>query len=169
MSHIDDELTGLHNRRSFITLLRRHVGFANERGTNLALIVVDIDGFARLNAAHGYEFGDQALRHVARVVRDTIRGRDFPARIGGEEFAIWLPGADPRIGREVAERLRANVEKDPFKFDGMERQITISLGVASYPKPIKAVENLMRVADAALYRAKTGGRNRVETSETEAA
>ena len=158
-----DELTGLPNRRALNAVL--------SRGTieRASLIVFDIDHFKKVNDTLGHAAGDQALRHVSRVVRDTIRGRDFPARIGGEEFAIWLPGADPRIGREVAERLRNNVEKDPFRFDGEDHRITISLGVASFPKPIKAVENLMRVADAALYRAKSGGRNRVEASEGEAA
>ena len=80
MSSIEDELTGLHNRRSFLTLLRRHIGFANERGTNLALLVVDIDGFARLNATHGYEFGDQALRPL------TLR--EVAAEVGLHESTI---------------------------------------------------------------------------------
>src|SRR5687768_12450829 len=82
MTTTDDELTGLHNRRSFLALLRRHVGFANERKTNLALIVVDIDGFARLNATYGYDFGDRALQYVAGQVREVTRAQDYAARIG---------------------------------------------------------------------------------------
>ena len=92
MATIEDELTGLHNRRSFLALLRRHIGFANDRRTNLALIVVDIDGFARLNAAHGYEFGDQALQYVAKQLREVTRAQDYAARIGDNRFALILPG-----------------------------------------------------------------------------
>jgi diguanylate cyclase (GGDEF)-like protein len=91
MATIEDELTGLHNRRSFLALLRRHIGYANERRTNLALIVADIDGFARLNAAHGYEFGDRALRHVAQQLREVTRPQDYAARIGDNRFALILP------------------------------------------------------------------------------
>ncbi len=158
-----DELTALPNRRALNSVLRR------VNGERASLIVFDIDHFKQVNDTLGHAAGDQALRHVARVVRETIRGRDFPARIGGEEFAVWLPGADPKTARDIAERLRANLEGQPFRYDGQEHTVTISLGVASYPNPIRAVENLMQVADAALYRAKRAGRNRVVAHESDAA
>ncbi len=158
-----DELTGLPNRRALNAVLSRAT---TERA---CLIIFDIDHFKQVNDTLGHAAGDQALRHVARVVRETIRGRDFPARIGGEEFAVWLPGADLKTGREIAERLRTNLEGQPFRFEGIERTVTVSLGVAAYPKPIRAVENLMQVADAALYRAKRAGRNQVVAHESDAA
>ena len=87
---IEDELTGLHNRRSFLALLKRHVLMAVERQALLAVVVVDIDGLARINATHGYEFGDAALRHVAGELRQLIRPQDYAARLGNDRFALIL-------------------------------------------------------------------------------
>ncbi|HEY2807103.1 MAG TPA: GGDEF domain-containing protein [Gemmatimonadales bacterium] len=158
-----DELTGLANRRS--------LGKAQARsGTSerASLIVVDIDHFKAVNDDFGHQVGDAALKHVSRILRQTLRPRDTAARIGGEEFAIWLPGADQATGAEVAERLRTSVAGSPFRHAGAERIITISVGVASYPTPIPVVENLMGAADAALYQAKRGGRNQVVASPARA-
>ena len=96
---IEDELTGLHNRRSFLSLLRRHVGLANDHRTNLGLVVVDIDGFARINASHGYPFGDQVLTHLAQQLRAVARTQDYVARLGDNRFALLLPRPRPRPRR----------------------------------------------------------------------
>jgi diguanylate cyclase len=112
----------------------------------------------------GHAAGDAALRHLTRLLKETLRPRDSAARIGGEEFAVWLPGADLKTGLEVAERLRARIEAAPFRFGGEERVLTISCGVTAYPTPIRAVENLMVTADAAMYTAKRSGLNQVVAS-----
>ena len=158
-----DELTGLANRR----LLNRAIARMNG-GERASLLLIDIDHFKKVNDTLGHQAGDAALRHVARLVREAVRPRDTAARIGGEEFAVWLPGADQHTGNEVAERLRASVANRPFKHHGEDHIITVSVGVASYPTPIRAVENLMACADRALYTAKRDGRNKVIVSQAQA-
>ena len=158
-----DELTGLSNRRVFNRLATRtNVG---ERAT---LIVIDIDHFKVVNDTMGHPAGDAVLKQVARLIQGEVRPRDTAARIGGEEFAVWLPGADERTGQEVAERLRRRVAESEFRHAGQAHKVTISVGVASYPAPIKAIENLMGAADQALYQAKHGGRNQVVASRAQA-
>ena len=154
-----DELTQLANRRGFTTAMAR----AGDPG-RAALVVLDLDHFKSVNDNFGHQAGDAALRLVARVLKEAIRPRDTAARIGGEEFAIWLPGADLEAGREVAERVRVSIETAKFRQGGSELPLTLSCGVAAYPTPIRALENLMSAADAALYQAKRAGRNRVVAS-----
>lgn len=151
-----DDLTGLPNRRAFT----RQQSLLN-KAEKASLVILDIDHFKDVNDSLGHQAGDAALRHIARVVRQALRPKDTLSRIGGEEFAIWMPGADLKTGEEVAERVRSAVADSPFRFSGTERVITVSCGVASYPSPTKAIENLMGVADSALYQAKHAGRNRV--------
>lgn len=158
-----DELTGLGNRRTFDSLAHRV-----NAGDKVALVVFDVDHFKAVNDELGHQAGDAALRQIARLTREVVRPKDTAARIGGEEFALWLPGADLATGQEVAERLRAAVAANPFRLGGIERTITISCGVAAYPVPQRAVENLMGAADAALYAAKRGGRNQVVASRAAA-
>jgi diguanylate cyclase (GGDEF)-like protein len=154
-----DELTQLANRRGLSVAMARS-------GTpfRAALVVIDLDHFKSVNDTHGHPAGDAALRLVARVLRETIRPRDTAARVGGEEFALWLPGADQEAGREVAERVRTKVEGSPLRHGGGEQLLTVSCGVAAYPRPIGAIESLMGAADAAMYRAKRAGRNKVVAS-----
>jgi diguanylate cyclase (GGDEF)-like protein len=151
-----DELTGLPNRRRLASSM---AGPAREKA---ALIMLDIDHFKQVNDTHGHEAGDIALKHVAKIIRDQVRWRDgdVAARIGGEEFAVWLPGANLEIAMEIAERMRTEVGNTPFRIGGQEHRVTISLGVSAFPFPIAAVENLLGTADTALYTAKRGGRNR---------
>jgi diguanylate cyclase (GGDEF)-like protein len=141
-----DELTGLPNRRAMKAVMSR-AGI--ERA---ALILLDIDHFKQINDTHGHPAGDAALVHLAKLLKEALRGGDDAARMGGEEFAVWLPGAAPETALEVAERLRAQVERSPFRWQGQELRLTISCGVACYPVPIRAADNLMVTADAALYR-----------------
>lgn len=153
-----DELTGLPNRRALNRATsRRNVDRAG-------LIMLDIDHFKQINDTFGHPAGDAALKHIARLLRETLRERDVAARVGGEEFAIWVPGADLATTFEVAERLRQRVATSPFRAEGQERILTVSCGVAAFPTPIGAIENMMGAADIALYRAKRAGRNRVISS-----
>ena len=154
-----DPLTGLRNRRELERAMAAYGPRASEPAT---LVYVDLDHFKRLNDTLGHPAGDAALRHVARLLETAVRDGDLVARIGGEEFAVWLPGTPPREGMEVAERIRRSVAEKPLIWSGSVYPLTTSCGIASYPQPIGDLLNLPAAADAALYRAKQGGRNRVE-------
>lgn len=153
-----DELTGLSNRRA----LKDEMD-AGDRWHS-ALIILDLDHFKQVNDTLGHPAGDVALKHVARILRECLRDGDVAARVGGEEFAVWLPGTDLPLALEIAERLRALVEQQPFRYQGSAHALTISCGVTACPVPAVHPDNLMPTADAALYRAKREGRNRVVAS-----
>lgn len=161
---ITDELTGLANRRRFDDVLA-HAAARATPDDPIALVMLDLDRFKVINDTHGHPFGDKVLRAVAKVVRDTARDRDLPARYGGEELAVVLATGDTDAARHFAERLRLSIEALDL---GDERTgkvpVTASLGVASLPTDGDDVGDLVRAADEALYRAKRGGRNRVESA-----
>jgi diguanylate cyclase (GGDEF)-like protein len=158
---VRDPLTGLANRREFERVVD-HFREEAQRHEPATLVYVDLDRFKALNDTHGHAAGDAALRHVATVLLSQIRDGDLVARIGGEEFAVWLPRTALREGLDVAERMRRAVETTIWRWSGTPVPITASCGVASYPDPVGEVANLRAMADAALYRAKQAGRNRVE-------
>lgn len=162
MAH-HDALTGLPNRVLLRQELNRRLNSV-ERGESLAVFCLDLDYFKQVNDTYGHVAGDGALRHVADVLRRVVRVPDLAARMGGEEFGLWLPEASLAAAREVAERVRASVEASPFHWEGQEIRLTCSVGVAAVPDTTSAVANLYPSADAALYRAKAGGRNRVEAA-----
>jgi diguanylate cyclase (GGDEF)-like protein len=153
-----DPLTGLANRRGFEDALRQ---IDVREG---ALIYADYDQFKQLNDTLGHDAGDAALVHLARVIREQIRGGDTAARIGGEEFAIWLPRASLDLGMRIAERIRIKLGTTPWDWNGRHWPLSASFGVAACPETNRSVENLPAQADAALYVAKKSGRNRVEAA-----
>lgn len=157
---ITDPLTGLNNR----AVLEQRIREITERGQTVAgtVVYVDLDHFKKLNDSHGHAAGDQALRHVADIFRSHIRGRDLAARMGGEEFALWLPGTGLDEGVAVAERVRRSVETLSWSWAGAVWPLTVSCGVATMPDHAHDVGNLLMLADKALYQAKQHGRNRVE-------
>lgn len=158
-----DPLTRLRNRRG----LEEAMGTVGvERG---ALVLVDLDRFKALNDTLGHPAGDAALRLVAGVIEDAIRDRDTPARIGGEEFAVWLPGVALNEGLAVAERVRSQIQALEWEWQGRAWPLAASLGVAAWPETTRSRDNLLSQADAALYQAKAGGRNRVERARSESA
>jgi diguanylate cyclase (GGDEF)-like protein len=168
---ITDELTGLFNVRQFHSRLENEIERAERFGTPLSLVMLDIDRFKSVNDTYGHQQGDRVLVEVARVLRRLSRDVDLPARYGGEEMAVVLPQTDLTGAELGAERMRAAIE-------GMQIQrldgggllpITASFGVASFPSQAADKTALIAAADAALYRAKRGGRNRVERAEAEAA
>ncbi len=126
------------------------------------LIYVDLDHFKALNDTLGHAAGDAALRHVAGILQAQVRDVDLVARIGGEEFAVWLPRAPLDQGLDVAERMRRAVEASGWRWNATPYPMTASCGVAAYPETVRDINNLRSAADAALYRAKEAGRNRVE-------
>ncbi len=157
-----DELTGLHNRRFFERSLAYEIERFIRYGHPIGVVLFDIDHFKKVNDTHGHLVGDQALRHLAEVTKDTIRRADILARYGGEEFVVLLPdtGFDGSI--IMAERLRAAVESSPLGFDGGQLTMTISAGVSAVDKDTgRQVDDVIRIVDEALYRAKEEGRNRV--------
>jgi diguanylate cyclase (GGDEF)-like protein len=159
---VRDPLTGLVNRREFERRLDVFRAEASAGGEVATLVYVDIDHFKRLNDSLGHAAGDSALRHIAGVLSAQIRDGDLVARIGGEEFAVWLPRTGLPEGLDVAERIRRAVETGGWRWSGTVVPLSASCGVASFPATVGDVNNLRVMADAALYRAKQAGRNRVE-------
>lgn len=153
-----DPLTGLRNRRGFNEVM---TAFGDPAG---ALIYADIDEFKSVNDDLGHPAGDEALRHMSKILMQAVRDDDKVARIGGEEFAVWLPAASLQKGREVAERIRQALAYSDWQWHGAKRRLTASFGVAACPETVATREALPARADAALYAAKRGGRNRVEVS-----
>ncbi|HEX5385997.1 MAG TPA: GGDEF domain-containing protein [Gemmatimonadales bacterium] len=156
-----DPLTGLLNRRGLDALLCRGDG---EAGTTGALIFVDLDRFRVLNDALGSLAGDAVLLHLARILREQVRGSDSPARIGGEEFAVWLPDASLELALRVAERIRIKLGTTPWDWKGRHWPLSASFGVAACPETGRSVEQLGAQAAGALEAAKRSGRNRVEAA-----
>lgn len=153
-----DTLTGLPNRRSFNEDLQRRFDQWRRHQMPLALIMLDIDHFKRFNDSFGHAAGDAVLRVAAQVVSSTLRQMDLPARFGGEEFAVVLPGTRLREAAKVAERVRAMVAAQQFEYDGQPLQITVSVGVAPAVEGDEPAD-LVERADEALYAAKERGRN----------
>jgi diguanylate cyclase (GGDEF)-like protein len=154
-----DRLTGLANRRKFDEL----VGQAEPRGPRAgALVYADLDRFKLLNDTLGHLAGDAALIHFARIIQGQVRAGDVAARIGGEEFAIWLPKADLEVGSRIAERIRVKLGTTQWDWQGRSWPLSASFGVAACPETGRALRQLPAQADAALYVAKNSGRNRVE-------
>ena len=154
-----DRLTGLANRRKFEELISQ----AEPRGPREgALVYADLDRFKLLNDTLGHPAGDAALIHFARIIQGQVRAVDIAARIGGEEFAIWLPKADLEVGSRIAERIRIKLGTTPWDWNGRSWPLSASFGVAACPETGRALKLLPAQADAALYVAKNSGRNRVE-------
>lgn len=161
----EDALTGLKNRRYFEELLRHEVASARRSELPLSLLIIDIDFFKRFNDDFGHPAGDAALRAVADVLKSEVRDSDVVCRLGGEEFAVLMPGAASHPALDRAELLRRGVSDLQAGPDGPELQgLTISVGVASWPDTTRDIDQLFLVADQALYQAKQNGRNCVSAA-----
>ena len=161
---VTDELTGLANIRELHTALDREIERSRRFNSSLGLVMLDIDDFKQVNDLHGHQQGDQVLIMVGRVLRDLSRDIDMPARYGGEELAVVTPETDAGGAAQLAERMREAIESLRVqRQDGQgEVSITASFGVASLPESASDKASLIAAADAALYRAKRAGKNRVE-------
>ena len=158
-----DSLTGLTNRRRFFKLAEQELARSRRYGSPLAIVLVDLDHFKRINDEHGHLIGDQALVHAATIFAREVRDVDIVARYGGEEFAMLLPMTTSSGAKEVAERCARHLAAAPLRADGiLPIRITASMGIACAEGHPGAIEELLRAADAALYRAKEAGRDRVE-------
>jgi diguanylate cyclase (GGDEF)-like protein len=157
-----DPLTGCLNRRAFETRLRTELRQAKRRANTLAVLAIDLDHFKTINDTHGHPFGDLVLSGLANIMKETARDTDAVARLGGDEFIIVLPDTGWEGALIFAERIRRRVDETTFSTPRASMRITISVGVALArgTDPISAAA-LMQEADQSLYKAKSGGRNRV--------
>src|SRR5215210_1542366 len=157
-----DELTGLSSRSYFERAAGRRVEQARENGTPLACILLDVDDFKAYNDSHGHGAGDEILRCLARVLRESARADDLVGRYGGEEFVLLVNG-EVEAAREVAERIREAVQSAcvPEPENSLERLTTVSLGVVPLSEETKSLDRLIAIADAEMYRSKKTGKNRV--------
>jgi two-component system cell cycle response regulator len=159
-----DPLTQLLNRRALTERIAAEMERTLRYDSTMALLMIDLDHFKRVNDTYGHLVGDDVLRDVALLLSDTIRTADIVARYGGEEFLVLLPETDDAGAESFADRIRRAIETHPFASDSLPEplRLTASIGVAVYPAArIESVEDLFARADAALYRAKADGRNRV--------
>jgi diguanylate cyclase len=160
---LTDPLTALTNRRGFDAALAAQCEQALAQHTPLALLMLDIDWFKRVNDAYGHLTGDQVIRSVAEVIRAQVKGQDVAARFGGDEFAVLLPRTTASGAKALAENIRMIIQGSRIRTLTRRKPIshvTVSIGVAVW-RPKMSAQRLVELADAALYQAKTGGRNRV--------
>ena len=166
-SALRDGLTKAFNRQHFNELLAKEFSFAARHSVPLSLLFIDIDFFKKVNDTHGHPAGDHVLSEVAASLMSTLRTEDVLARFGGEEFCVLARETDRNGARELAERLRVEIEGRHFGFAGKHIPITISVGVAVMPDPSMTQPGALLVAaDRALYEAKRAGRNRVVVADS---
>ena len=160
-----DPLTALFNRRGLTERLIEEWSRARRYGAPLSLMMVDIDHFKRINDQHGHATGDVAIGHVARLLARDRRLSDIVARYGGEEFVLLLPHTPGEGAFSLAERLRYLIEQSPYRAARGEAQLTVSIGVAAFDPAMREADDLLKLADRALYTSKREGRNRVSAAE----
>ncbi len=160
---ITDHLTGLLNRRYFFERMTEEITRAERHSYPLSLMMIDVDDFKWYNDQNGHLAGDDALKSVSALIRDTIRNIDFVARFGGEEFTVVLPQTTKQEAVVIGERLLKEVEKFYFPYEENQPlgKFTISIGLATYPEDARKVKALIHAADQALYRSKETGKNRM--------
>jgi diguanylate cyclase (GGDEF)-like protein len=156
-----DPLTGLTNRREFLSAVHNELRRMQRHARPAAVFMLDIDHFKRLNDLYGHDVGDRALVEVARQVRQMLRSHDVFARLGGEEFAAFLPETDIDSALQTAERVRASVAALRLTVDHQPIGFTCSIGVTILDPLADTPESALKRADAALYAAKAAGRDRV--------
>ena len=159
---VTDPLTGLYNRRYFEENINREAERALRLGQPFSLISLDLDHLKTINDTYGHQYGDVAIKTISSVLKKQARSIDVPARIGGEEFNVMLPGVDSYGAMIAAERIRAAIEATPLEKIG---NVTASIGVATFLEHSKNVFDLTELADQAMYRAKINGRNQVQMTQ----
>jgi diguanylate cyclase (GGDEF)-like protein len=165
-----DSLTGLYNHGKFYSLLNEEIVRSQRYNHLVSLLMLDIDYFKRVNDIHGHQAGDAILQRLSDLLLKQARIIDRVCRYGGEEITVILPETDAPVAMNIAERLRGAVERRLFEIGGGKTAgITVSIGVATYPKHVNSLEDLVKAADLALYAAKRGGRNRTCLYEPEMA
>ena len=162
-----DQLTGLLNRRGFTEYGGRAFAAARRAGTNLSVIMTDIDRFKFINDRFGHAAGDAALAHFARLVSESRRSEDVIARVGGEEFALLLPGTDLRDAMALADQLCSKIGSNPMDMTSVGLPMTSSFGVAAISEKDVSLDEMVLRADRAMYRSKRAGRNQVDLESSQ--
>jgi diguanylate cyclase (GGDEF)-like protein len=157
---IRDELTGLFNRRHIMEVLQQQQALADSGGYRFCLCYLDLDHFKQINDSHGHGIGDQVLRRFAMLVHEVLRDADYTGRLGGEEFILVLSQTGVVEAKQVAERLRQRLQEQSFSDLDAKLRVTVSIGVSEY-RVGEQIDDTLNRADACLYQAKSGGRNRV--------
>jgi diguanylate cyclase (GGDEF)-like protein len=161
-----DMMTRLKMKHYFYTVLLEKMERAALAEKPLSVMMIDIDHFKIFNDTHGHVLGDQVLKHVARLIQQSVRNVDLAARYGGEEFCVLLHESDRLRARAIAERLRQSVASSPIDHEGQSLGVTVSVGVAQYdPERDLSGKSLLDRADRGLYMSKHGGRNRVSIAD----
>ncbi|MCG2582891.1 GGDEF domain-containing protein [Massilia sp. TS11] len=160
----EDQLTGSLNRRGLDDVFEREIARADRRGTPLCIAMLDLDNFKKLNDTYGHMAGDNALRHLVKIVKDTVRSMDAIARFGGEEFLILLPETTAEAAAATMTRVQRELTRHFFMHDNEKLVITFSCGVA-LRRPNEDQASLVQRADQAMYKAKTTGKNRVVVAD----
>jgi len=164
---ITDELTSLYTKRHFQAKLASLEDNYRLTGEGFAVMMLDLDRFKQINDTYGHVMGDRMLTDLAVLIRSNLRMGEIPCRYGGDEFVVLLPINDITTVRMVAERVHSSISEHWFEYEGVERmRMTVSIGVACCPQHAASANELVMVADSALYRAKEGGRDRVHVAET---
>ncbi len=157
-----DGLTNLYNHRYFQEQMKMYVDNSSRYGNAFSLIIIDIDFFKKFNDTFGHQAGDEVLRQVASVLRQSVRSSDIVCRYGGEEMSIILPNTTKEISHTTAEKICKRVSEKKFRLNnGQESHVTISLGVATYPDDGSSASEIIETADKRLYQSKNNGRNQV--------
>jgi diguanylate cyclase (GGDEF)-like protein len=156
-----DELTGVFNVRAFNALAAQEFRLAARYRRELSLMMIDSDDLKRMNDTHGHEAGDKLIRAVVTGIRASIKSSDIVARYGGDEFVCIFPSAGAGAAAGIGERIRRHIADAPLKVDGQDIPMSVSIGVASFPRHGEKFESVARNADKALYLSKSEGRNRV--------
>lgn len=167
-SAITDELTGLYNRRHFMSTLALEVRRSRRYSLRMALLMLDLDGFKQINDRHGHLFGDRVLQRMGRVIRRAVREADVPCRYGGEEFAVVLPETDRLGAFALAERVRRSVvERFSEPIGGQIARVRVSGGISAYPEDGNEAAVIVSRADEALYLSKSRGKDRISVYHSE--
>ncbi len=160
---VRDGLTGLYNRRHLSVSLSQEYIRAKRYGTDFSVVMFDLDSFKKVNDNHGHEFGDLVLQHFSERLLNLTRKSDIVCRFGGEEFVVIMPETHIEGAITIAEKIRAYCEEIPFADDCNQKQVTVSCGLTSlHAYPVEKSNELLKIADKALYNAKGHGRNNVQ-------